>query len=304
MATPVLTDAEHFDFTTLAGERLDLFGALLGWSDDIKTGVVEKLIVKRSGAIHQTVGAPPRRMDCQCSIIGPDVRARYNRIVDAIVAEPEGLLTHPRFGARRAVCESINSSESPGEAVDVINFTLHFSETGLRDPPKPAPSAQAATASTQGTAAATASASSSAAIAAKGQEVAARSAGFLVAMQSAEGGLGTLLDVDASLSSLAISVADLDTLGAPKAARTAAMLALSYALKARNRFAEGRPPLIRYQIKSIASLGALCQSLYGSRGRDEKATILRLNRIARPFALSTGTTLLLTDPSFKVVSTT
>ena len=78
------------------------------------------------------------------------------------------------------------------------------------------------------------------------------------------------------------------------------MLALTYALKARNRFAEGRPPLIRYQIKSIASLGALCQSLYGSRGRDEKATILRLNRIARPFALSTGTTLLLTDPSFRL----
>ena len=95
-------------------------------------------------------------------------------------------------------------------------------------------------------------------------------------MQSAEGGLGTLLDVDASLSSLAISVADLDTLGAPKAARTAAMLALTYALKARNRFARGSPAAHRYQIKSIASLGALCQSLYGSRGRDEKATILRL----------------------------
>ena len=60
MATPVLNDAEHFDFTTLAGERLDLYGTLLSWSDDIKTGVVEKLIVKRAGAIHQTVGAPPR----------------------------------------------------------------------------------------------------------------------------------------------------------------------------------------------------------------------------------------------------
>lgn len=303
MATAVLKDAEHFDFTTLANERLDLFGALLSWSDEVKTGVVEKLVVKRAGAIHQNVGAPPRRMDCQCSIQGPDVRAQYNRIVDVILAEPEGRLTHPRFGARAAVCESVSAGESPGDAIDVINFSIRFSETGLRNPPKPAPSAQAANASAQGTAAATASEPSDGAIAAQGAEVAARSAGFLVAMQSAEAGQGTLLDVDASLSALAVAVSGLDALAAPKAARTAAMLSLSYALRARNRFSEGRPPIVRYQVQSVASLGALCQSLYGSRGRDEKATILRLNRIARPFAMGAGTTLLLTDPSFKITAT-
>lgn len=300
MATPVLTNAEHFDFTPLDGERLDLYGLLLSWTDEVKTGVVEKLILKRTGAIHQKVGAPPRRTDFQCSVQGPNVRAQFNRIVDAILAEPEGRLTHPRFGAISAVCESISANESPGDAIDVINFSLRFSETGLRNPPKPSPSAQAANASTQGGLAATESASSSATIAAQGQEVADRSAGFLVAMQNAEAGLGTLLDVDASLAELSTAVNTLDSLGAPKAARTAAMLSLSYALRARNRFSEGRPPIIRYQVRSVASLGALCQSLYGSRGRDEKANILRLNRLTRPFSMDAGTTLLLTDPSFKV----
>lgn len=302
MATPVLTNAEHFDFTSLAGERLDLFGALLSWSDEVKTGVVEKLVVKRSGAIHQNVGAPPRRFEFRCTLVGADVRARYNRIVDVVLAEPEGRLTHPRFGALRVVCESVSGGESPGDAIDTISFSMRFSETGLRNPPKPAPSAQAASASAQGATASSISAASGGSIAAQGAEVSARAAGFLVAMQAAEAATGTLLDVDASLSALAAAVTGLDAVAAPKTARTAAMLSLSYALRARNRFSEGRPPIVRYQVQSAASLQALCQSLYGSRGRDEKATILRLNRIARPYAVPTGTTLLLTDPSFKIAA--
>jgi hypothetical protein len=36
----------------LVGEWLDLFGVFLGWSDDIKIGVVEKFIVKWVGVIY------------------------------------------------------------------------------------------------------------------------------------------------------------------------------------------------------------------------------------------------------------
>lgn len=298
MATPVLTNADHFDFTNLAGERLDLFGALVSWSDEIQTGVVEKRVVKRAGAIHQQVGAPPRRFEFRCVLQGPDVRERYQRVVDVVMQEPEGQLQHPRFGRIRAVVESVSAAESPADAINTIEFSFKCSETGLTDPPKPAPSAHAAAAAAQGASASTQSASLSPAISQAGAQVSARSTGFLIAMQAAETGLGTLLDVDASLSALASSVQRLDALAdVPKSVRTAATLSLSYAIRARNRFTEGRPPIIRYTLPSSESLGALCQRLYGSRGRDERQLTLRLNRIRTPFRMPAGTVLMLSDPA-------
>lgn len=311
MATPILTDADHFEFTSLQGETLDLYGSLIGWSDTIKTGVVEKLVVKRRGGIHQQVGAPPRRFDFRCVIKGADVRARYNRIVDVMLQQPEGLLVHPRFGSMRAVCDEIGAGETPGDARDTIDFSLKFAETGLKDAPKPAPSAQAA--ASQATAAQLPTmvseqvpvevlgVSTGALITAAANNVAARATGLLVAMQQAEGGLGTLLDVDASLAALADAVNVLDAQEAcPQAVRSEAFLALSYALQSRNRFVDGRPPLIEYVLQSPESLGGLCQRLYGSRGADEKALILRLNRVARPYLMPVGLKLLLSDPSVVV----
>ena len=292
----ILTDADAFEFTSLRGDRLELYGALVGWSDDVQTGVVEHLIVKRHGAIHQRVGAPPRRFDFKCAMTGPDVRARYQRVCDVVLAEPEGQLTHPRFGRVRAVVHGVTASETPADARDTVEFGMKCSETGLRDPPKPAPSALAQAAQAQGAVVSSQSADLGGGVSQAGAAFSARSAGLFSAMQAAEAGLGTLLDVDTSIAALVAARDVLDALGAPKAVRDQAALALGSALQARNAFAAGRPPLVEHVVRSQCSLGALCQALYGGRGRDFKAEALRLNRIARPHAIPAGTVLLISDP--------
>ncbi len=293
-----LTNAEDFEFTTLTGVRLALWGASMAWNDEVKTGIVEKQVVKRAGALHQKVGAPPIRTEFRCAFVGKEVTAQYNQLVDAILEEPEGFFTHPRLGSYRAVCEVVTASETPGEAKDLIEFTIKFSETGLHDPPKPSATAKAQTAVAQSQVVTTLTASSGGAIATTGAAVQVRATGYLVAMQAVETGLGALPDVDASLAELATAVHDLDALDAPKVARRAAVITYSAALESRNRLLAGRPPLIRYRLASAISLGNLCQQLYGSDTPAMRAEILRLNRIRRPFHIAAGSELLLSDPSF------
>ncbi len=293
----LLTNAEAFQFETIDGELLSLHGTLLAMSDEVDTGVVEHQVVKRSGAIHQRVGAKPRQSEAKCIIHGPTVTAQYRRICDVLEAQPEGRITHLRWGAYRAVCKSISATETPGDERDTILFTLKFAETGLRAAPKPAPAATAAATATEGATVATLTAGESGPVAA----VAARSMGYLVAVGNVETGLGNLPDVDASLATLAQAVADLDALDAPKEARRAAVLALASAGEARTRLLAGRPPLVQYSILSVESLGGLCQRLYGKHARDRMAEILRLNRIARPYALPAGVVLLIPDPTFRAV---
>jgi hypothetical protein len=306
--TPILADADRFEFTSLQGESLDLFGALVSWNDEIDTGIVEKQVVKRMGAIHQNVGGPPKRFDFRCVYRGLDVRVRYLRVVDVALQQPEGLLVHPRFGRLRAVFKSISAAENPGDAKDTIEFTIKFAETGLKDPPKPAPSAKAAAGMSavanlvQKIGNALPSELQTGRVsnlfATLAGTVQSRATGFLVAMQQAESGLGTLLDVDASLAALIDSVSSLEAQSdAPKAGLSACYLAMSYAIQSRNRFIAGRPPLIEYVLQSPESLGGLCQRLYGSRGRDEQALTFRLNRIARPYLMPVGQRLVLSDPS-------
>lgn len=300
---PISTDAEHFAFESNAKERLDLYGSLLSWTDTIKTGVVEKQIVKRAGAIFQRVGSPPRRFEFRCSEVGPTVRARYQRIVDVVLDDPEGQLTHPRFGQIPIVIEEIGASESPAEARDTIEFTLRAAENGLRTPPKPAATALGATASATGASVATLTASGSAGVVAAGVAVSTRSAGLLVALQAAETGSGTLLDVDASLAALNLSVLALDdVVGVPPQARRAAYVALAAALQARNALIAGRPALVQYRVDAATSLSNLMQTLYGSRGKDERELCERLNRLQSARRIAAGTWLLLTDPTAKPVA--
>jgi len=293
---------EAFDFTTTNGDRLDLIGSLTSYSDEIQTGAVEKRVVRRDGALHQFVGAPPRQYSFSCVIAGRDAQQRYERLCAVIRFAPEGRLTHPRFGSLRAVCLSISAQESPGDALDTITVLLKFAETGLSDPPKPAPTAEAAAGASQAQNCAAICATESSAIAEVGAALQSASNGFAVAIQNAEAGLGVLPDVDASLAVIAQHQASLQTLGASFAAQRAATLAVASALRARSRFQAGRPPLIWFEVPASTSLGTLCQRLYGGRGLTEKAQILRLNRIARPYSIPAGTRLLLTDPSYVPLS--
>ncbi len=303
MPTPILKNVEHFDFTSLQGERLDLFTATLSWADTIKTGVVEKQVVQRAGSIYQRVGAPGRKFEFRCLYQGAGARAAYNRVVDVVLEQPEGHLTHPRFGHMPAIVEEVSASETPADATDTIEFTIKIGESGLHDPPKPAASALGQAASTQAASVATASATGTAAVAAAGTLVSTRAAGLLVALQAADTGSGTLLDVDASIAALNASVETLDALpDTPQRVRRDAYVALSYGFQARNAFIAGQPALVNYTVASPTSLSALMQKLYGSRGLTEYEKAKRLNRIRQPHSIPTGTVLILTDPAAKVIT--
>ena len=138
MATPVLTDAEHFDFTPLAGERLDLFGALLGWSDDIKTGSWRSSLSSgparytRLLAHHRGVWTASARSSVPMS--EPGTIASWTRSWRNPRAADASALWRASRGLR--IDQQLRV---PGDAIDVIYFTLRFSETGLRDPRSPRP---------------------------------------------------------------------------------------------------------------------------------------------------------------------
>lgn len=293
-----LTNAEHFDFTNLDGERLDLLGSCVSFSDTTDMGIVAKSIVRRDGAIHQRVGAAPQKYEFRCSIVGADCKARYLRIVSVAKSNPEGLLVHPWFGSQRAVVKSISATTSSGDARDTIEFTISFEESGIKDAPKPSPAALARTASTQGALVSSLSAGSIAAIQAQGVAVSRASAGVLSAIQDADAGLGTVLDVDASLGALTSAVR---VYAGPQAARRAAAVCLSHALQARARFAAKRP-LIGHTVAASTSLGVLCQRLYGGAALTAKAEILRINRLATPYNVPAGTALLIPDPAKLIAS--
>lgn len=297
MAKPVLTNADAFSFTTLSGEVLELSGALTSWTTESKPGLAVHGIMKRAGALHQLTGAEPRKFSYSCSITGADVTARFRRLLAVVETQPFGRLVDPRLGATDAVCEGIQAQEDAGDAVDTILFSIRFSETGLKDPPRPTPTAQAQAASQYGASAATLSAPSGGAVAAAGVQVQSRSTGLLLAMAQAEAGASSLLDVDASLAALVIAQAQLDTLGAPQPARDAAARCLALALQARNAFLEGRPALVMLTLDRATSLSALAQQRYGSRALAAEAEIRRLNRIPRPWSIPAGTSLLLSDPA-------
>lgn len=293
----------HFAFESKSRERLDLFGALVSWSDTVKTGVVKKEVIKRAGAIWQRVGAPPRSFEFRCVFQGKGARAAYNRVVAVVLDESEGKLTHPSFGVFDAVVEEVGASETPGAAEETIEFSLKVSEAGLKTPPKPAPSALGLQASTAGASVRAETAGSAPAVSLAGVMVAERSAGILTALQAAETGQGTLLDLDASLAALDAAVASLDALpDVPQLARRGAFLSLATALQARNAFTAGRPPLVRYRVDQAVSLSTLMQKLFGGRAKDERALCERLNTIRTPHAIPVGMFLLITDPAAPVVA--
>lgn len=305
-------DLQHIDYISKSGKRLDLFGYVIGWSDSIKTGVVEKQVVKRIGAIHQRIGAPPRKFEFRCvitpanqkntTITQVDVNAIYNQIVDTFLEQPEGKFTHPRFGTKDVVIEEIGASETPGDATDTIEFTIKVSETGLTDAPSPAAAAkgQSSTVQAQATVTRATSLGLSVASITAVTNVSTRADSLLIALQAAETGTGTLLDVDASLAALSDSVAILDGIEPNPEIRRGAYLTLALALQARNSFITGKPQIVRRRIDTPVSLSGLMQELFGSRASAEVLVTERLNRIRTPHLIPVGTWLLVTDPDTTV----
>lgn len=299
-----LTNADKFQFQNLRGDLLELHGQLLNMSRSAKAGLVEKSVMRRAGALHQRVGSPPQRCEYRVLLAGPDCRDKYRKILAVMADEPEGRLTDPRLGDFPAVLDDVGDQEAPENEIDAIYCTLKFIETGLRAAPKPAPAAKAqAAAATAATTQAFTALSSDATLRQLGATYAAQAAGYQVAIQAAETGLGLLPDVDASLLAMSVTAEQLQrNPAASQDVRRSAAVALAYALTARNRYLAGKPPLVQVTLRSTEGITALCQRLYGSRALDNLDTIRRLNRIRRPYGIVAGTVLLVPDPTVLVTT--
>lgn len=300
MAQPVLKDAEAFEFLTAGGLRLELFGETVGWQDEIPTGIIEHRVVQRTGALHQDVGAPPRKFTFNCVVYGPSVQGRWRSIVGAIRGAPRGTLIHPRHGHLSAVCEGLSSKEDPGSAIDTIEFSIKFAETGLREPSEPSASASAQAAS----ASAATMQGRAARYPVSVQQGAARVAGDVsrfvatvaaVSIKSASvfGLLGELRTLRASTDAL---LAALPNVG-DAALRGEAALAYARCLAAYNAVRARLPPVVTYRVPSTVSLSALAARLYGGRYASEQIEILKqLNFLRAPHAIPTGTLLQIYSP--------
>lgn len=300
MAPPLLKDAEAFEFLTELGERLELFGELLSWQDEIQTGVVEHRLVKRNGALHQHVGTPPRRFIFSCLLLGPDVRTRYNQIVDAVRLSPFGSLIHVRFGFTAAVCEGISSKETPGEAIDTIPFTIKFVEDELRELPAPSPAASVTAAWESALQLVALVASYKASAQRLAQDVATKVSAFAEAVAQLSAGAGTVPELLEGLRAVRTATEATAALSADVAQypiRASSALVFARTLEAFNAVRAGLPSVLSYRVPGRTSVAALAARLYGGRFARAQAEIIQtLNRIQRPYDLSAGTVLLLYDP--------
>lgn len=297
MPSTVNSDYQAFQFVTNSQRRLELWGTLLSFQHEIQTGVVEHLILKREGAIHQRPVVPPRKFVYKCTLIGRDVGPRYRALADAISEDPTGQLIDPRFGSLRAVCENLQAAEDPAEGpVDEVIFTIRFAESGLRTSPRESAGSIAA--------GAMARAESFAA------GVPASFSTYAAALRTAVNSLVSQIAAAVTLPQVIEAHRALDrvtqqTDAIQRAAKaqglydTGAQAALirSAAQQAVDQLDAQRPRSKRHYVEADISLARLCAGLYGGRwARQMAAEILAANTIRNPLQIPAGTWLTITDP--------
>lgn len=289
---------QAFAFNTTGGQKLDLFGDSLSYTDEISSGAVAHEILKRNGNLHELTGTPPKKFTFVCLMRGADVGARYQRLVDVLTSDPTGQLVHPRLRPTQAIFISASAGENPGQELDVINYTLKFDETGLREQPKPSPVSAA-------TGAAKESANTVALATAKAPQVVPQAQAlqsgatvFLSAVQSGQSAAVTAQTLTALLGSLAtMSGVLVSNTSLPFPVRGSAALVYAQAQAAYNRVQGGRVAVASHTVQSAISLARLCQQLYPGKAREQEAVIRSLNRIPRPLQIPVGVTLLIPQPA-------
>ncbi len=301
MPKPILPDAKAFEFVTSLGKRLDLHGALISWSDKLSIGLAEHQILKRDGAIHQTLGAKPRIFSFTCVLLGKDLTKRYQTLTDTLEQDPMGTLTHPRFGSLSAVFQAISAEERPAEALNTIRFTLEFARTGLRSVEQQSPETFAAAAMEVLTVLSTDSQMSRFQTLLPGRLAQLQSSALAYqqkANQFAQG-QATLPELSQVLGAVSARVDALRAIPALEyRIKAQAALVFSNILSSYNASQSSRPPAIFFSVPGNMSIQRLCASLYGGKhARAMVQEVMSLNRIPNPYHIPAGTRLLLSDPT-------
>lgn len=297
MAKPVLPDAETFEFVTSLGKRLDLHGALVGWSDRLAMGLAEHQILKRDGAIHQNMGAKPRTFSFVCVLLGKDLTTRYKALLDTLEEDPTGTLIHPRFGSLPAVCRDISAGERPADELNTIRFTLEFVQTGLRSVEKP--NAEALAAAAMETMAGLMSDPSPRALSNPIANLQASTLAYQQKVNQFAQGQVPISELGQVLQTIHARMSELRAVANfPYRIKAQAALVFSNILASYNAAVSSRPPVVSFLLPGGMSIHRLCASLYG--GKHAKAMVqelMNLNRIPNPYHIPAGTTLLLSDPT-------
>lgn len=293
--TQLIKDGEVFQFLSELGDTLELYGELLNWTDTHESGLAEHRILQRSGALHQDVGAPPKRWDFHCVMQGANVNARYKRMVAIFDASPFGQIIHPRLGVKQAAQKTLSTQEDPSQEIDTIRYTLSFVEDGLRKVPTESPGALASGAAEKVAALISASPM---ALKPAAMTLSAKVTAF---QTSASAQNPSPLDLAQALQEVKQATetysALVDTRRESYYLKATASLARLGCIASYNAVLAGRPPIIERTLRGTISLPHLCAALYGGRHAKEQQTeIYRLNRIPRPWAIPPGTRLLLPDP--------
>ena len=293
--TQLIKDGEVFQWISELGDTLELFGELLNWTDTHESGLAEHRILQRSGALHQDVGAPPKKFEFHCVLQGKNVNARYKRMVATFDASPFGQIIHPRLGIKQAAQKTLSSQEDPSQEIDTIRYTISFVEDGLRKVPTESPGALASGAAEK---VAALLASSPMALQPAAMTLSAKVTSF---QTSASAQNPSPLDLQHALDDVKKSTAAyeklVDTRGESYYLKAQARLVQLGCIQSYNAVLAGRPPIIERTVRATMSLPHLCAALYGGRhAKEQMAEIYRLNRIPRPWAIAPGTRLLLPDP--------
>lgn len=292
MRRQILHDVEAFAFVGSLGRRLELHGSLVSWSDKLTLGVVEHLVMKRDGALHQNVGAHPRVFSFACVMLGREVTTRYKALLEMLSEDPQGTLTHPRLGSLPAVCREVSAAEKPADEIDTVRFVLEFVETGLQSKSQPSGVALAASAVEVATQLVLASGQDPNMQAVRQAVVqyadqvtgVALGHGSLRDLSQAQAGVHRLLEVAVPLS-------------APYRIRGLA-IQVRYGLQAAWQAVQrGKPAWIPIRVPTGMSLPRLCATLYGAtHARAVAEEARRMYRMPGPHYLPAGTLLFLPDP--------
>lgn len=291
----LIKGGEVFQFQSELGETLELFGELLNWTDTHDSGLAEHRVLQRSGALHQDVGAPPKKWDFHCVLQGQNVNARYKRMVKIFDQSPFGQLIHPRLGIKQAAQKTLSSQEDPSQEIDTIRYTISFVEDGLRKVPSESPGALASGAAEQ---AAALIAASPMALKPAAMTLSGKVGSF---QTSASAQNPSPLDLQHALDDVKRSTAAYEQLvevrGESYYLKAQARVIQLGCLQSYNAVLAGRPPIIERTVRGTISVGHLAAALVGGRHyKAYLAELLRLNRIPRPWAIPPGTRLLLPDP--------
>lgn len=271
--------------------QIELFGTVEAWEDESQTGVVRHQVLRRAGALHQQPVIPPRAFVFRGVILGDNVRTRYVALSDTVRAYPFGLLVHPRFSSIPVAVLHVKSSENPGDAIDCIDYTLSCEETGLRDRPRPSPSALAQQANSRGDGLVSTAQRDFPAWLPQAQAAQTAIQVFGAVLQQTIP--ATVTELQAGLGGIKRAVDALAT--SPQPLRSQAIVAYGVAIDSYNRALAERPAVLDRPIAASIMLARFCADKYPGNARAMAEEIRKLNPFLPP-VIPAGYRLLYPDP--------